>query len=77
MYPILKVLISILPFARNALRRYVDEVNDVTSAGDIFLHAQISAFWAKKYQLSVLNKILPVSYFVGAEFRSDSRFQNF
>ena len=43
-----KVNAAETPLARNALRRYVDEVNDVTSAGDIFLHAQIWGFGVKK-----------------------------
>ena len=33
------------------------------------------AFWAKKHQLSNLNKIFPISFFEGADFKSDIRFQ--
>ena len=40
-------------------------------------NAQIWAFWLKKYQLSNLNKILPVPYFEGADFKSDIVFQKF
>ena len=45
-----KVNAAETPLARNALRRYVDEVNDVTSAGDIFLRAQIWGFGVKNFE---------------------------
>ena len=38
-------------------------------------NAQICVFWVKKYQLSHLNKTLPVSYFEGADFKSDICFR--
>ena len=40
-------------------------------------NAQIWTFWVKKYSLSDLNEILPASYFEGADFKSDFRFQEF
>ena len=38
---------------------------------------QIWAFWVKKYQLSNLNKILPVLYFQDTDFKSDICFRKF
>ena len=40
-------------------------------------NAQIWTFWAKKYQLANLNEISPVSFFEGADFKSDIGFRKF
>ena len=40
-------------------------------------NALIWAFWAKKYQLSNLNKISHVAYFKGADFKFDIGFRKF
>ena len=44
-----KVNAAETPLARNALRRYVDEVNDVTSAGDIFFTRPNLGIWGQKF----------------------------